>query len=334
MDVDIHDALKRLRADAKAGRGTRQLVWDLADALKQAGLWPEVERRVGAVAAATGPDSEYQRARLAAQPYLERLAALPGNQYVSVRLRAKSLLEPVAEMPVLRYEIKERVYDALDSLGRNIRRLIDGSDDGEVWLPEALQALDAWQKATETVCKNTPRTHDGCYWLVAAYEGRDEAVILDGFTTWTDCIAKAAKYVAELPGNAAAQQQQAPAVNAEPAAKEQPDAVAGVSDVDAVELKMLKLHADCANYERLRASARVVANKTVTVNKRLEVWDQEVGVPPTASLYDLGRVLGCTAEAIRKTEWWQENRRGEQARRVAARKNRLQARGSQYEVDN
>jgi hypothetical protein len=82
--------------------------------------------------------------------------------------------------------------------------------------------------------------------------------------------------------------------------------------------------------ERFKRVAEVLEAEGSASEKLCRI-DRLLALPPTASAAALGRLLGVTAAAVKKTRWWREHRAGECRRRVAQRASRLMDRGKAVE---
>jgi hypothetical protein len=57
-----------------------------------------------------------------------------------------------------------------------------------------------------------------------------------------------------------------------------------------------------------------------------------IAIPPTASAEQLGEMLGVTKQAVLKTPWWIQNRKGEKETEVGRRREWHRKRAKSYEA--
>jgi len=101
------------------------------------------------------------------------------------------------------------------------------------------------------------------------------------------------------------------------------------SDIDSAAIRLLRVFANNLADKRLERAIGVLTNDSLTVNEMLTQIDGLLPFPPTASSLALGRMFGVKPQAVRKTPWWIENRKGRKAREIADRLNVHQARAKQ-----
>lgn len=83
--------------------------------------------------------------------------------------------------------------------------------------------------------------------------------------------------------------------------------------------------------ERIRQAAQIIVDDTLTVHDKLTQIDELIPFPPTALAEQLGEMLGVTRQAVMKTVWWRQNRRGRIAEKIERRRSRMKERGREYE---
>src|SRR5205823_3165270 len=83
--------------------------------------------------------------------------------------------------------------------------------------------------------------------------------------------------------------------------------------------------------ERIEKAARVLSNDQLTANEKLTKIDALIPFPATASAEQLGDMLGVTRQAVLKTGWWIENRKGEKENETGRRRAAHQKRAKDYE---
>jgi len=82
---------------------------------------------------------------------------------------------------------------------------------------------------------------------------------------------------------------------------------------------------------RIPEVARVVKDKTLTVNERLERVDSLFRIPAATSAAQLAKVLGVSRQAVMKTAWWKAHRRGAKDAEIARRRDVHRRRAASYE---
>jgi hypothetical protein len=84
--------------------------------------------------------------------------------------------------------------------------------------------------------------------------------------------------------------------------------------------------------ERIEKATRLLADNQLTVNEKLTKIDALIPFPATASAEQLGEMLGVTKQAVLKTDWWIQNRRGEKESEVGRRREGHRKRAKTYEA--
>ena len=83
--------------------------------------------------------------------------------------------------------------------------------------------------------------------------------------------------------------------------------------------------------DRIKKAARLLSDGQLTTNEKLTRIDALIPLPPTASAEQLGEMLGVTKQAVLKTDWWIQNRRGEKDNEIGRRRAGHQKRAKDYE---
>ena len=86
--------------------------------------------------------------------------------------------------------------------------------------------------------------------------------------------------------------------------------------------------------DRIKEASGVVTDATLTANEKLTKIHRLVPFPPTASAQQLGDMLGVTKQAVMKTEWWVQNRKGEKDNEIGRRRDVHQKRAKEHEWPN
>jgi hypothetical protein len=109
---------------------------------------------------------------------------------------------------------------------------------------------------------------------------------------------------------------------AEPPAAAQPD---GAS------FRLLRVFTNGLSDERIEKAARLLADDSLTANEKLTRIDALLPFPAKASAEQLGDMLGVSKQAVLKTPWWVQNRKGEKEDEVGRRRAGHQKRAEGYE---
>src|SRR5262249_56643208 len=84
--------------------------------------------------------------------------------------------------------------------------------------------------------------------------------------------------------------------------------------------------------DRFVQATRLLANDQLTANEKLTKIDTLIPFPATASAEQLGEMLGVTKQAVLKTDWWMQNRKGEKENEVGRRREGHRKRAKNYEA--
>jgi hypothetical protein len=83
--------------------------------------------------------------------------------------------------------------------------------------------------------------------------------------------------------------------------------------------------------ERIERAAEVLADAQLTANQKLTEIDALMPFPPTASAEQLAGMLGVTKQAVLKTDWWIQNRKGKKEEEIDRRREAHGERAKRYE---
>jgi hypothetical protein len=83
--------------------------------------------------------------------------------------------------------------------------------------------------------------------------------------------------------------------------------------------------------DRIKRAAELLSDGQLTANEKLTKIDALIPLPPTASAQQLGEMLGVTKQAILKTDWWIQNRKGEKDNEIGRRRAAHRERAMGYE---
>jgi hypothetical protein len=95
-------------------------------------------------------------------------------------------------------------------------------------------------------------------------------------------------------------------------------------------LKLLKAITGDVADEKFRKAAEAIGGSG-TVNDKLSAIHRHVGIPSSVSATQLGTALGVSANAIKKSLWWKENRYGRADERIEDRRSRHKEWAAKYE---
>lgn len=85
-------------------------------------------------------------------------------------------------------------------------------------------------------------------------------------------------------------------------------------------VRVLRLFTNGVVDRRVERAARVL-DSDLTTGEKLAKFDALLPIPPTASGEQLGALLGVTKQAVYRTEWWLEHRKGERGNEIGRRLN-------------
>jgi hypothetical protein len=96
--------------------------------------------------------------------------------------------------------------------------------------------------------------------------------------------------------------------------------------------RMMNVFTDGAANVLIRRAVIVLEDETLTCNEKLIKIDSLLPFPPTASGSQLASMLGATKQAVFKTGWWKQNRKGGKRSEIARRLNLHRSRAKQREL--
>lgn len=111
----------------------------------------------------------------------------------------------------------------------------------------------------------------------------------------------------------------------QPQTKPEPSDLAGSGTY----IKLLSAYTNGASDTKLKAMAEVIDGNG-TIEEKTEKLNNLLSLS-TLSGETIGKLLGCTKQAVFKTRYWVENRKDDLAKRSESRRNRLSQNGKQYE---
>lgn len=83
--------------------------------------------------------------------------------------------------------------------------------------------------------------------------------------------------------------------------------------------------------DRIEKATWLLADDNLTANEKLAKIDALIPFPATASAEQLGEMLGVTKQAVLKTDWWKQNRKGEKESEVGRRREEHRRRAKSYD---
>jgi hypothetical protein len=84
--------------------------------------------------------------------------------------------------------------------------------------------------------------------------------------------------------------------------------------------------------DRIEKAARLLADNKLTADEKLTKIDALIPIPATASAEQLGEMLDVTKQAVLKTGWWIQNRKGEKDNEVGRRREGHRKRAKSHEA--
>jgi hypothetical protein len=105
----------------------------------------------------------------------------------------------------------------------------------------------------------------------------------------------------------------------------------GLSDDQATFARGLSVYTGGASDERFKTVETVLQDDSLTANEKLTKLNEALPIPPNSSARTLGNALGVTSSAIKKTDWWRENRKGMKDEKIAHREEAHRQRAKQVE---
>jgi hypothetical protein len=109
------------------------------------------------------------------------------------------------------------------------------------------------------------------------------------------------------------------------------DANAQEQPGDSAYLALIRVFTNGIADDRIEKATRLLADDKLTANEKLTKIDALIRFPATASAEQLGEMLGVTKQAVWKTDWWIQNRKGEKESEVGRRREGHRKRAKTYE---
>jgi hypothetical protein len=103
------------------------------------------------------------------------------------------------------------------------------------------------------------------------------------------------------------------------------------SPADRSSIALLKVFTNGIVDDRINKAAQLLTDDNLTANEKLTEIDALIRFPPTASAEQLGEMLGVSKQAVLKTDWWIQNRKGEKADETGRRRAVHQRRAKESE---
>jgi hypothetical protein len=100
---------------------------------------------------------------------------------------------------------------------------------------------------------------------------------------------------------------------------------------DGPELGLWSIWTNGVTDDRIRKVPPLVSDDALTVNEKLTKIDALIPFPATASAEQLAKLFGVTNQAVLKTDWWSQNRKGEKDSEIGRRRAGHQRRAKEYE---
>ncbi|HEV3083278.1 MAG TPA: hypothetical protein VGY66_26065 [Gemmataceae bacterium] len=94
---------------------------------------------------------------------------------------------------------------------------------------------------------------------------------------------------------------------------------------------LIRLYTNGIADDRIEKASRLLADDQLTVNEKLTKIDALIPFPATTSAEQLGEMFGVTKQAVLKTDWWIQNRKGEKENEIGRRRAGHQKRAKEYE---
>jgi hypothetical protein len=111
----------------------------------------------------------------------------------------------------------------------------------------------------------------------------------------------------------------------------QTEAAAATKPGDDATLALLRVFTNGVADERFVKAARLLADSQLTANEKLTQIDDLIRFPATASAEQLGDMLRVSKQAVLKTDWWKQNRKGEKENEIGRRREGHRKRARGYE---
>jgi hypothetical protein len=92
-----------------------------------------------------------------------------------------------------------------------------------------------------------------------------------------------------------------------------------ISKADQAQVALLRVYTNGVADERILKAAELVADDSLKADDKLTKIDALLPFPATASAEQLGELLGVSKQAILKTRWWADHRKGEKQDEIGRR---------------
>jgi hypothetical protein len=106
----------------------------------------------------------------------------------------------------------------------------------------------------------------------------------------------------------------------------------GAAKGDNATLALMRVFTNGIADDRIKKATGLLANDQLNANDKLTKIDALIPFPATASAEQLGEMLGVTKQAVLKTDWWIQNRKGEKKSEVGRRREGHRKRAKGYEA--
>jgi hypothetical protein len=96
-------------------------------------------------------------------------------------------------------------------------------------------------------------------------------------------------------------------------------------------IALLRVYTNGLSDDRIKEASRLLTDDTLTANEKLTKIDALIRFPATASAEQLGTLLDVSKQAVLKTDWWMQNRRGEKDSEIGRRRDGHRKRAKGYD---
>lgn len=100
---------------------------------------------------------------------------------------------------------------------------------------------------------------------------------------------------------------------------------------DEVTQRLLAVYTNNVSDEKFRQVIGIVQDTELTVSHKLTKINKLMSIPASASAQSLADFLDVSKTAVLRSEWWEQNRKGEKQSEIGTRQDRLLDRGKSYE---
>jgi hypothetical protein len=97
-------------------------------------------------------------------------------------------------------------------------------------------------------------------------------------------------------------------------------------------LALMRLFTNGLTDDRMAKAIRLLENQRLNTNEKLTKIDALIPFPATASAEQLGDMLGVTKQAVLKTDWWIQHRKGEKDNEIGRRREGHRSRAQRREA--